>query len=278
MTWLRILVTILLCCCALASAARGETGGSGICDEGLMGTLSGSEAYRWRGDRCEGLYVLQVSNPHLRIVSLTEFFEAFDPERPEDLTIEWDAPPGAAGQLRLRASDLRPDTFYRMDARPTLESGSYLWTCDLLAQLEISSRSLGMAGFTEEEPGGLRTYYPLRIRQASAAAHGVYDVQLVPDYRLSEVYVTLSRVDGEASTSAALCESVPLDYGFYLPDEVTAFSLANLGRKGYYELTIDADLDGGDTLTTSLRFYHESDGAGGQNGQTGGSKRCAQLN
>ncbi len=63
-----------------------------VCDSLLDNDVAGPWAYGQRENRCEGLYVEQVSGAVLAIVSLTSVFEDYDLDRGTPFIVEWTAP------------------------------------------------------------------------------------------------------------------------------------------------------------------------------------------
>ena len=86
------------------------------CDPNLSAPADHPYGYRVRGNRCEGVYIREVSNTTLHIASLTESFEDYDLSSGKDLLVEWTAP--AKANVRLRTHSLRHKLYYRMDAVP----------------------------------------------------------------------------------------------------------------------------------------------------------------
>ncbi len=97
-----------LACLGPAHAAAAD------CDPSLT-QVKTAFGYRDRGDRCEGVYIKEVSSTALTVASFTEVFEPYDLQSSEPLHLAWDRPPGNAS-VRLRAQSLRRRLYYRMDA------------------------------------------------------------------------------------------------------------------------------------------------------------------
>lgn len=62
------------------------------CDPGLIQDKSNPYGYRLRGDRCEGIYVQEVSCAPLTIASWTESFDDYNLSSGAALMIEWTTP------------------------------------------------------------------------------------------------------------------------------------------------------------------------------------------
>src|SRR5882672_11405890 len=86
---------------------------NGACDPGLQPAGGSEVGYAVRGDRCEGLYVQEVSGGTLEVASLTENFKGYKFAKDKPLLVEWPAPGDA--QVQVRASSLKRKLYYRMD-------------------------------------------------------------------------------------------------------------------------------------------------------------------
>lgn len=260
---IRLLMAAVAPLTALAAIASGNDAAR-LCDAGLGGNEDSAIAYQLRGDRCEGIYKLEVNSTQLRLSSVIESFEAFDTSRPEDLTVQWSRPAAfAAEDVRLRAESLRPRTFYRMDTMVAGSRESFSWKLDILDRLGYSREDLGVLGWVrnpEADSDGRRDIYlPLRIRQNGAPARtATYEVAFIPEDRLEEVYLTVAPVStrGEA-LGPRLYDSQALEYGYYPAKTPTFFEISGFTETGFYEVEIKASFSGGDSGTTGFLLYHE---------------------
>lgn len=246
--WKQSALTLAL----LAFAASGVAGD--LCDPGLKGSPASPAAYRQRGDRCEGIYALQVSSTQIRLVSIVETF-AYDPKDPEALEVSWARPAGDYGPVRLRAQSLQPNTFYRMDT--SIDAGrTFQWPSDILASLRLPPTTVGVLGWTRLAGEERDVYLPLRISQGQAPAGGSeYQVAVIPDHRLREIYLTLTPLGGAGGRRPPVFEKKPLGYGLYMAKEATVFSLSKPQESGLYEVEIVCEIWSGGSMTTSFTFY-----------------------
>ncbi len=241
---------------ALASGEAAPASAADQCDRNLLAPSTSPLAYRLRGDRCEGLYVEEVSGSAILIASWTEAFDDFEIARSPKLTVVWDAPEGA-GPVRLRAQGLRRRLYYRMDTVRPAGDSSFDWPTDLLAELRIPRQDLGVVALAMTPVSGAEreVYLPLRIAQGSPPARsGSYRLAILPGTELGEVYVTLARVTEPSRTR--LKDGEPLGYGYYPANRPFEITVTGLDAKGFYQLTIGATLKGGGATTTDAWFYH----------------------
>ncbi len=238
--------------------AQGPAAGPSLCDPELQGSSQSPMAYRLRDGRCEGIYALQVNSTQVRLVSFVESLE-YDLADNADLKVAWHRPDGDR-VVRLRARSLRSKTYYRMDTAIPAPDRSYDWSSDVLASLDLASGELGVLGWTELElrEGMPRTVYlPLTISQApSPGTTDGYQVAVVPDLRLREVFISLAPVDERGAAGTPVFAKRKLDYGYYPAKEATVFELGKPEKPGLYELTIDCAFMGTGSATTSFWFYH----------------------
>ena len=136
------------------------------CDPDLHQNLNKSNGYRLRGDRCEGIYIEDVAAPILRVTSLTESFD-YDLTQNNALLVEWTAPGDGGVRLKAQIKHLKYNTHYRMDTVRPPGNQLYTWPSDLLASLDLSSKNIGVVGWTRYAvgPNERNVYVPLRIRQ-----------------------------------------------------------------------------------------------------------------
>src|SRR5216684_2891252 len=123
------------------------------CDPGLPQDAINPHGYHFRGDRCEGIYIRQVSgNASIAVVSVTQDFEDYSPGNIEKLRVTW-VPP-VPTTVRLRAFSLRRKLYYRMDAERPAGTSNYEWPSGLLHALEITKKDLGVVGWFQYSLGG----------------------------------------------------------------------------------------------------------------------------
>jgi hypothetical protein len=228
------------------------------CDPDLLRTATDALAYGRRGERCEGLYIKEVSGGGgLQVASFTEPAAAFEIARGERLHVAWISPDAAA--VRLRAVALQRRIYYRMDVvrdrGPVFE-----WPADVLVSLGLQPRDVGIVGWAERPIGGRaeEIYVPLRVGKATAPERtGRYVVRVVPAAELAELYVTLAALDPSGRETLVIQRDVPLGMGFYPAERAVSVPLPPLPQPGLYRLRLGATLRrGGPSTNRSIVFYH----------------------
>lgn len=243
---------------AATTPAAHESAGP-VCDPGLQSPSGDPQAYRLRGDRCEGLYRLRVNSDKLRIRSWTAWLEEYDAGDGRPLRVGWSLPPGADGRVRLRAGALQPRTYYRMDTRLPADAAPWSWPTGFLDRLRLGKADLGLVGWITMSPGDAgerRVYLPLTVRQMRPARPAGYRVALVPGERLLEVTWTLVPVDDAGRLEPPLTAERDLGYGYYPSRRPTVFTVPAPAEPGLYLLRVEARLRTGGRAVRELWFYH----------------------
>ncbi len=239
--------------------AQGPGGSESLCDPGLMGSSNSPAAYRLRGDRCEGRYALQVNSTHIRLASMVEAF-GYDPSDGTSLRIAWDRDGTNGDAVRLRAQSLRPKTYYRMDTEVSAPDSSYEWPPDVLGAIGLLSDEVGILGWTSFDNEADKVYLPLNVSQSkSPKGANEYQVGIVPEHRLLNVFITLTPIDNQGEAGSPLFEKRPLEDGYYPAKQATVFYIDKPRTIGLYEVGIDCTIMGGGSISTSFRFYHAGD-------------------
>ncbi len=227
------------------------------CDPYLKAPANHPYGYSPRGNRCEGIYIQEVSSTTLSVVSFTEFFEDYDLASAKELLVEWNAP--GAENVRLRAQGIRRKLYYRMDTVLPADSANYTWSSNILSALSIRKQDIGVIGWgfyplgkTEQQ-----IYLPLRIRQQDTpGGSGSYQLVLLPGRELTEVYTSLALIEADGLARSFLQDGKPLKYGYYPAGRGFTIPISSLETSGIYYLEVGATLKGGGSTTEELWFYH----------------------
>jgi hypothetical protein len=229
-----------------------------LCDPGLESSSKDPQAYRQREDRCEGLYRLKVNSDKLRLRSWTVLYEPYDPRRP--LEIGWRLPPGAAGPVRLRATALSPQTYYRMDTRVDESGPPWIWTTTFLERLDLERPDLGLLGWIpvpDVGAAGRPLYLPLVVHQGPPTqALDTYRVVVVPGERLAEIEWSIAPVGPDGHPGAPLDDPVPLQYGIYPSRRPIEIAVPAPDEPGIYVLNLTASLQGKAPAIRQIWFYN----------------------
>lgn len=229
------------------------------CDPELDVPSGNPLGYRLRGDRCEGLYVQEVSSTTLHVASLTTVFENFDARSGKDLLVEWRDP--GAEEIRIRAYGLKRRLHYRLDSRLPAGHESFRWSVDILAALDVARRDVGVVAWTRKTLGGTErsVYVPLKITQtASAPPTGGYELVMMPGQELEEVYVSVAPVGADGRPTTFFKDGEALGYGYYPAGRSISIPIDDPGEEGIYYLEIGALLKRGGATTTELWLFHPS--------------------
>jgi hypothetical protein len=144
---------LLFCCLQTLSVNAQQL----RCDV-LRPLLGSASQYRERGNRCEGLYVVQVGSRSIDVISFTLGRVMYDLEskRPLQLSV-----PSQVQFVNIRAVAIPPKTYYRMDA--ILARGAVLtWPItDVLVPEHLTDDRIGIFAWSGTEDG--KTFIPVKV-------------------------------------------------------------------------------------------------------------------
>ena len=252
-------VVLIILFLSFASPLRFSFVQGNHCDSGLRQSTSDSYGYRLRGDRCEGIYIKEVSGASLRIVSLTEWVEDFDPAINQNLIVQWTGP--GKTSVHLRAYGLRHRLYYRMDSLRPADSTSYSWSPNLLAALTLKKNELGLvAWFTQAIQGEDReVYLPIRLTQKSSVnKSNRYNLRLLASVELTEVFVSLAPLQADGKPGTYIKRNEALRWGYYPAERPINIVIPELTTRGIYYLEVGATLRSGGSSSTRVWFYHQN--------------------
>ncbi len=251
MVWLGV-------CCVAAFGPQGMFGQDGVCDPSLKPPAGGSPyAYQLRGDRCEGVYAREVAGTTLLVASFTREFEDFGASIPALLKVRWTSPSGKP--VRVRAYSLRSQLYYQMDTVRAAGGGSYVWPSNVLAGLGLRRSDVGIVARTPAQVGDTERelYLPLRVGAAKQAAAPRFDLTLLSDQELVEVYIALTALGADGRAGRVLRANSALGHGFYPAQRGIHISLPEVTGRGFYRLAAGATLRSGGSATIQIWFYHD---------------------
>jgi hypothetical protein len=252
------LIALLLLVINGSFAANPSPAQQSYCDPSLAQLKDTPLGYRERGDRCEGLYIREVSSTTLLIASFTESYQEYNPSSGKPLQLEWDSVPGSRS-VHLRAQGLKRRLYYRMDTVQSPGRASYVWPSSILASLSILKNDLGVVGWTRVSVGeAVRdVYIPLRISQeAKAIRSGGYKLRLLPGVELTEIFISLAPIGASGRPKTFMRDGEELGYGYYPAERGLEIPISGLKEPGIYYMEIGAKLRSGGTSTAQLWFYH----------------------
>lgn len=216
------------------------------------------DAYKQRGDRCEGVYEQKVSGgTGLRVASLTDATPRFDLVPGDAVHLAWIADGNAS--MRLRALSLRFHHYYRMDSTRPAGSSTWVWPADVLAQHKLTSREIGLVGMTRRQfaDGARDVYVPIRIAKNGAPPSGrPYMLIVRPDANLRQLFFTVWRLKPDGGPDVALTADEDLKQGPYPARAGIPVRLPALPQPGYYSVELAGVTESSQPVTIELTFYH----------------------
>ena len=225
------------------------------CDPNLQQPRDDPNGYRLRGDRCEGVYIKEVAGT-ITVASLTEYVEDFNPSAGPSLRAEWSAL--GNGSVHLRAYSLRHRLYYQMDSQRPAGSSSYDWPTNVLSPLNLKKAELGIVAFTSYQAGDKthEVYLPVSIRQQAIAKNpGGYQLVLMPDAEVDNVFLTLAAVKNDGSVGPSF-KDWALGPGYYPAGRAIRIPIKQVKSPGIYFLKVSATFKAGGASTQPVWFYH----------------------
>ena len=254
----RLVLVALICSTTLAAEPESRQA-SGPCDPKLIPSSGDPLAYGRRGERCEGLYVLEVAgSANLSLVAFTELGRAPAMTPEQGLQVAWAGTPGKL-PVHLRAISLRHATYYRMDVVRPEGSDRFEWpAADVVARLNLSHAEIGILGWVEQTVGTRpnHVYVPVRFNNALEPAKGLYVARVVPGVELSQLFITLATIGPDGRDEQYLKRDEPLNLGFYPAARPISVKLPELPAPGLYRVTLGGVLRSGGSATGTFVFYH----------------------
>lgn len=234
------------------------------CDPDIQrNAKGGSLGYQSRGEYCEGMYATDVAATMMWVASLTVAFDDYEFDSTDPLVVRWSAPAGKP--THLRAHGIRRDLYYRMDAPREAGSTSWKWPTDLLAAQRIERSDIGVLGWVEESVDGTERelFVPLTVTRPGAGEAsrdlGSYEMIVVPNVRLEEVYVSLARVAGVGRRPEGdyIKKQEPLGQRVYATQRPIKIQLTGFTEPGVYLVEITATrVDGRSVTMDPMWIYH----------------------
>lgn len=244
---------------SLSNFCNSSLSAQNYCDSSLIKLSYGPSGYQNRGDRCEGIYIKEVSSSTLMIASFTESFEQFNLTSDKPLLIEWSKSP-ANSTIHLRAEGIKRKLYYRMDTYSAPGSTSYSWPTSFIASQNITKNDVGIVGTFQHKINQQQRdiYIPLRISQNTRPAKtGNYEIILFPGTELKDVYISLATVDANGQTGTFIKNGEKLGSSYY-PAERGIEIPVSVSNTGIYYMEIAAVLRNGGSDELKLWFYHST--------------------
>lgn len=204
-------------------------------------------AYKWRGDRCEGLYVIEVaSRPRPQIIGFhTGLIPAASFKNSGKARVIVDASTGSEA-VSLRAVSLRPKTYYAMDTELPRGQWQYQWDSTILSMppLNMRTNELGLLACTNDcRPDQSTKYFPAKLEQPAPTDRSQNIAIIRSSITLRDVSYTVQRVGGDVVLSRKLSGRFTAARPILLP-------LGNLGSGRYHLRFTGKTLDRAPTLAS----------------------------
>ncbi len=235
------------------------------CDPDIeRNSKGGILGYQTRGEHCEGLYATDVAATVMWVASLTETFAEYDLSSTAPLKLSWDA---TGGVVHLRAHSIKRDIYYRMDNPRDAGSEEWDWPTDFLASQQIEKNDIGVLGWTQQTVDGVdyNLFVPVRVTSPDAgvvAGDGSYELIVIPNVRLEEVYVSLAKVEkvGQHPQAEYIKSQEPLGQRVYATQRPIRIELSGFSETGIYFVEVTATRVAGGPVTMDPMWIYHSGG------------------
>jgi hypothetical protein len=259
---------VLFCCVILAALIFTQAQDiQSFCDPNIDVDEREPNAYQDIDNRCEGIFVQEVSSSVIVLTSFTRQFDLENTGADHPATISWDIDDITSVSsfqtveddfLRLRANSNAFRVYYRMDTRVPLEDMTFNWSTSVLERLSMSKFDVGIYGFVPVDFSDVtrNVYFPLSLSQDGNASYEDYQVTLFPTAELEEVTYYVARVD-EGYPGDVIIPETSLNYRNYPNATPITFEFEFVADTGLYYLNIEAERPRGRRSRREIYFYHE---------------------
>jgi hypothetical protein len=216
------------------------------CDPDLKVRVGDPLGYRQRGDRCEGMFLEEVSGT-LLVASLHFPRGDFEPKSGTTVRLQWSLPP--APQVQVQAVSMKPKVFFRMDAVRPGDSTSYVWPTDFPETVRLRGADIGLLTWADVPIGGRaqRVYSPVSVRDRSGAA----ELVLQPQSQLDEVYYSIVALNAQGGVEKSVVAEQKLP-GFHAAGQPIRIGLPALEPKRLYRVEIAARVRNGGPINRDV--------------------------
>lgn len=227
------------------------------CDPHLRPATRSHYPYGPRGNRCEGLYELELANSRdLPIVGLmvTGPNRRFRDQR--QIRLLWASSPQPT---TVRANSLRIRTYYRLDVAMAPASRSFTWPALIPAALGLERSDIGLLAWRPDRgaPDG-RLYVPVALDSAAIGGPARrLELILMPEADFVEVRFTLHRL-GAAGVEVVGYATRDVGLPYYVQSVPIRIPLSEGGplEHGDYQIEVTARRASGGSVVQRFRFRH----------------------
>jgi hypothetical protein len=222
-------------------------------DQGYQRRVGGATSV----DRCEGTFTPEVDDDNLWLAGFYETFDDFPQDSVVGLDVTW--PSTSSDETYITVHSVKREEPFRMDTEVPAGRSSFDWSTGVVAPLGLTRTDLTPMAFTFSDRAAL--FLPLRIGQGEPEESSAYTAVIVPTSRLSDVRVSLARVDAvgsmpEADAYLYYDSSLGSD-DLYITREPITIDIEKPSQPGIYEVEVQGVRSSGAPLQKLVFwFYH----------------------
>lgn len=230
--------------CALLGSARPSIAQQKKCPITADLTKLGNDAYRLRGDRCEGIVAKPAGGDLIRVIGLTGTVESFNPQLGADLHLTWR--PFHGDSIWLKAVGIRSRFFYQMDAAIPSTAAEFKWPVSVLLSQNVRQKDVAVRGSTMERFGGVvdTVLIPITIwqKQAPPASPAEYMLTVMPTQRLRALRFGIAATDSLGRSAGWIRKMTAVSGTDFMEGAAIHIPLGPISSPGLYRMTFAGDL------------------------------------
>jgi hypothetical protein len=149
--------------------------------------------------------------------------------------------------------------YFRMDAVQPAGRSTYGWPITGLTNQGLSRNQLGIRASMMRTLRGVEqtVYVPVRVRQArDSVPDGKYDLVLYPAGRISDLFLTVARLNERGERAAYLVRESPRSCRYCAAQVPITLRLDMMDLPGIYEVGITAKQATGRNTSATFLIYH----------------------
>lgn len=210
-------------------------------------------------DRCEGTFRPEVLGDNLWVAGFFEAFAEFPTDSVVPLEANWVSPDSVPTYLTVHS--VRIDQPYRMDVLVPAEQPAFQWSTGVILPLSLRRADLRPLAFSFDPSRGA-LHLPLRIGSTGdVPGSDWYILTVVPTSRLSDVRVSIARVDSVGAVpggDAYLVYDRSIDQGrLFITRTPIDIAIEKPEEPGIYVVEVQGLRAGAEPLPTlPVWFYH----------------------
>ncbi len=142
------------------------------CDPSIKPSKNPQTGYQWRGNRCEGFFISNISGGDIQVINVTIGVLTYQLDKKEQIIIDC---PNISSLINIRAVSVPLRLFYRMDAKIDKTVKQMQWDVkNVIYKAKLDANKIGLFGWIQKD--GEFFYVPVRAAsKLSQSANAAQD-------------------------------------------------------------------------------------------------------